>query len=191
MYERPDGPHCRYSSPRIVFAAGLCVVVSLALAPAAPARIGGASSAALTEEDDPRSAFEGTWRIDLERSDPMTQQGLEVDNAYRLTLDGENLQAVRTFYSGGREAAVDWTFVTDGKAHEIPGLRRPRQARAKWKKDRLTVSYTLTLETQRGDFDIDVVEPWKVTPDGELEIRYDSRMPSRSQTRREIYVRQP
>jgi hypothetical protein len=134
--------------------------------------------------------FAGTWRIDLERSDPMTQQGLKVDNSYQVTLQGEDLAVIRTFYSQGQSQSVDWTFVTDGKPHEIPGLRQSRTARTKWKKEKLTVSYTLSMDTPRGAFDLDVVETWSINKAGELEILYATRLPNRTQTRKEVFVRQ-
>lgn len=134
--------------------------------------------------------FTGTWRIDLERSDAMNRQGLKVAGTYRLALDGENLDVTRTFEAGGQTQAVAWTLVTDGKPHEIPGMRAPRKARAKWKKDRLTISYTTTLDTPRGAFDLDVTETWQIKDSEQLEIVYTTRLPNRTQTRREVWVRE-
>ena len=134
--------------------------------------------------------FEGTWEIDLERSDPINPQGLKLDGSYTLTLDGENLATTRTITAGGQSQDIDWTFVTDGKPHEIPGMRAPRKARTKWKKNKLNVSYTISMDTPRGAFDLDIVETWSINKKGELEILYATRLPNRTQTRREFYVRQ-
>ena len=132
--------------------------------------------------------FEGQWRIDLERSDPM-RDGLEVDNAYVLTLDGEDLHARRTFFGNGQSQSLEWTFETDGKPHEIPGMMEPRKARVKWRKDKLGVSYTMNRQTPRGPMDIDVTETWKITEEGELEIAYAMRVGQRTMRRKEIYRR--
>lgn len=134
--------------------------------------------------------FEGIWRIDLDRSDPINQQGLKLDGSYTLALDGENVAITRTFVGGGQSQDVTWTLVTDGKPHEIPGMRAPRKARAKWKKDKLSVSYTLSMDTPRGAFDLDITETWSINKQGELEILYATRLPNRTQTRREFYLRQ-
>lgn len=136
------------------------------------------------------AGLEGTWRMDLERSDAM-QGGMKVENTYALELQGEDLKVRRTFFRGGESTAIDWIFVTDGKAHEIPGMRAPRKARAKWKKDKLNVSYSVTLETPRGAFDLDVTETWQINKDGDLEIRYVTRTPRGPQSRVELYVREP
>ncbi|MEM1246651.1 MAG: hypothetical protein AAGA81_23635 [Acidobacteriota bacterium] len=133
--------------------------------------------------------FQGRWRIDLERSDPMNLEGLEIDNAYELTLDGDDLRAKRTFFQNGQSQSVEWTFQTDGKPHEIPGMTEPRKARVKWRKDRLSVSYTMQRQTPRGALDIDVVETWKLTKEGELEISHSMRVGQRNMKRREIYRR--
>ncbi|MEM1248114.1 MAG: hypothetical protein AAGK22_17200 [Acidobacteriota bacterium] len=132
----------------------------------------------------------GTWRMDLERSEAM-QGGLKIDNTYTLEAQGDDVKVRRTFYQGGQSTGVDWTFVTDGKPHEIPGLREPRLARTKWKKQKLNVSYTLSIDTPRGEFNLDVTETWLLNKAGELEIRYVTRTPRGPQNRVEIYVREP
>lgn len=134
--------------------------------------------------------FVGTWRIDLERSDAMNREGLKIAGTYTLALDGDNVQTQRTFEAQGQTQAIDWMLITDGKPHEIPGMRSPRKARAKWKKGKLTVSYTASFDTPRGAFDLDITETWKLNKDGELEILYATRMPNRTQTRTEIWVRE-
>ena len=127
--------------------------------------------------------------MDLERSEAM-QGGLKVDNTYTLEAQGEDLKVRRTFFRGGQSTAVDWVFVTDGKPHEIPGMRAPRTARTKWKKQKLNVSYSISINTPRGEFDLDVTETWLLNKAGELEIRYFTRTPRGPQNRVEIYVRE-
>lgn len=160
------------------------VAPRLSLLFVALALLGSAPSAASNPD------FAGTWRMDMERSDPMNQQGLKLENSYRLVLDGENIQTTRTFYRGGQGQSVDWVFVTDGKPHEIPGMREPRKARTKWKKNKLTVSYSMSRQTPRGNFDLDVVENWSLNKKGELEILYSTRIGERNITRKEVYLRQ-
>ncbi len=134
-------------------------------------------------------AFDGTWRIDLERSDSINREGLKIDNSYTLATRGENLQVTRTLNGGVGSRSVDWVFITDGKPNEIPGLREPRQARTRWKKDRLNVSYTLKWPTPRGSIDLDITEVWKINDRSELEIQTNTRAPDRNLVRTEIYVR--
>ncbi len=102
--------------------------------------------------------FEGIWTIDLERSDGMGPEELKIDNTIELTLDGENINVKRTFKANGQTGEIDWVFVTDGKAHLIPGFRNERNARTKWRKNKLTVGYTMSRQTPRGSFDLDVTE---------------------------------
>ncbi len=143
-------------------------------------------TAALATAANP--SFVGTWRIDLERSDPM-MGNVKVDNDYRLELDGENLEVVRVFRSQGQESAVEWTLMTDGKPHDIPGMREPRTVKAKWKKNRLSISYPLELETPRGSMTLDITEVWAINKAGELEVRTSTRTQRGQRTRTEIFTR--
>ena len=133
-------------------------------------------------------SFVGTWRIDLERSDPM-MGNIKVDNDYRLGLDGENLEVVRVFRSQGQESAVEWTLQTNGEPHDIPGMREPRTVKAKWKKNRLTVTYPMELETPRGTVTLDITELWVINKAGELEVRTSTRTQRGQRTRTEIFTR--
>ena len=135
------------------------------------------------------SALDGAWRMDLERSDAM-MRGIKVDNSYTLAAKGENVEVKRTFYRDGQSNAIDWVFVTDGKPHEVPGMRAPRKVRVKWKKEKLNVSYSMSFETPRGEFSVDVTETWLINKAGELEIRYVTRTAGGPQNRVEVYTRE-
>ena len=134
--------------------------------------------------------FEGMWRIDLERSDPMNREGLKVGGTLELSFSGDDLKVVRTFDAGGEQRAIDWTFITDGKVHEIPGFRAPREARTKWRKAKLNVSYSMSFPGRGGVTDIDTTETWSINKKGELEVSYATRLPNRTMIRKEIYVRE-
>lgn len=136
-------------------------------------------------------AFVGTWRSDLERSDAINREGLKVDSTMKLSLSGDDLVIERSFVIGGNaesDPTVSWTYVTDGKPHTVPGLRQTtREARAKWKKDKLTVSYTVGQQTPQGAFEVDVNETWQIEDNGDLVIRYLTRLPDRQQIRDEVF----
>ncbi len=129
--------------------------------------------------------FAGTWKLDPDRSEAIGQFPV-IEGTYEIALQGEDLKVARTGYRDGQARTVDWVVITDGKPHDLPGLvGRPRSVRAKWKKDKLTQSYSIT----RGQTDIDITETWTINKDGELEIRYSTRMAQQAQARTEYYVR--
>ena len=134
------------------------------------------------------ASFVGTWRMDMQRSDPM-MGNVMIENDYRLELSGENLDVVRVFKSQGQESAVEWTLQTDGEPHEIPGMREPRTVKARWKKDRLNITYQLVFEGQRGTMQLDVTELWTINKAGELEVRTSTRTQRGQQSRVEIFTR--
>ena len=145
-----------------------------------------AAAPVLAEKAD----FEGSWHMDLERSDEL-MGGLKIDNRYDLKLDGENLAVTRTFFRDGEESGLDWTVVTDNKKHELPGIEEPRIARAKWRKDKLNINYKFSRDTPRGSFEIDVTETWAITKKGELKITYNMRLPNQQiMNRMEFYTRE-
>ena len=162
-------------------------VVGLALAVAS---LGAAPSAA--ENPD----FAGVWQLDNERSDSLApgRAGRERPNTLDLELDisltGEDLVMNYTMRSEDLPAPVRFTqnIVTDGKPHQMPGFQGgTRTARVKWRKDKLSVSYTRA--TPFGDFDI--TETWQLSKDGsELEVMLHTRTQNpRPDIRKLIYVR--
>jgi hypothetical protein len=132
---------------------------------------------------DPELA--GKWKLDLERSASFGAAE-PVEGTYEVTLQGEDLKMERTGYLNGQARVVEWLVITDGKAHDIPGLTgRPRSTRAKWKKDKLSLSYSIS----RGGTDIDINEIWAINKTGELEIRFNTRMAQQTRTITEYWVR--
>ncbi len=128
------------------------------------------------------AGFAGTWNLDLQRSDPRRQGQPLVATQLTIQLAGEDLTTTRHF-GGGRTFAV--TYITDGKPHEVESPLGSQTLRSKWKKDKLTVSYTVT---RGGNFELDVTESWAVK-DGELVMTFSSRVGDRNIVRKEIWVR--
>lgn len=138
--------------------------------------------------------FAGPWRLDVERSDPygQGQQTRPLSNIdMTVTLYGDNVGVTRLFTAGLQERGDELTYVTDGKPHDVPGIAGDRSTRARWKKNKLIISYTVTRQTQRGPFELDITETWSVSEDGsELTIVYVTRAAQRAFNRKEIYVRE-
>lgn len=138
--------------------------------------------------------FVGAWRLDVERSDPygQGQQTRPLPNIdMTVTLYGDNVGVERLYTVGMEERGIEFTYVTDGKPHDLPSIAGSRSTRARWKKNKLVVSYTLARQTQRGPIDLDINETWSVSEDGdELTIVYVTRAAQRAFNRKEIYVRQ-
>ncbi len=176
----------RPSRPRAV-AAFTAAVVSGALALAS---LGAAPLAAANED------FAGVWQLDNERSDSLApgRTGREQPNTIDLELDisltGEDLVMNYTMRGESLPAPVRFTqnLVTDGKPAVMPSFQGgTRTARVKWRKDKLSVSYTRS--TPFGDFDI--TETWQLSKDGsELEVMLHTRTQNpRPDIRKLIYVR--
>lgn len=126
----------------------------------------------------------GKWKLSLERSDERQQGRPLVDAEMTVKLVGEDLRVTRT-YAGGMSFTA--TYTTDGKPHDIETPLGTQAVRAKWKKEKLTMSYSIHRQTPRGAFDLDVVETWSVD-DGELVISYATRIGERPMIRREVYL---
>ncbi len=151
----------------------------------------GAAPLAAANED-----FAGVWQMDNERSDSLApgRAGREQPNTLDLELDisltGEDLVMNYTMQSENLPAPVRFTqnLVTDGKPVVMPNFQGgTRTARVKWRKDKLSVSYTRI--TPFGDFD--VTETWQLSKDGsELEVMLHTRTQDpRPDIRKLIYVR--
>jgi hypothetical protein len=83
---------------------------------------------------------------------------------------------------------IDVTYQTDGKPHEVTGpMGGPVAIRAKWAKEKLRVSYTIS----RGGFDLDISEIWSLSNAGELVLQYSTRVGEQMQNRKELYTRVP
>ena len=176
----------RPSRPRAV-AAFTAVVVGAALAIAS---LGAAPLAAANED------LAGVWQLDNERSDSLApgRAGRERPNTLDLELEisltGEDLVMNYTMRGENLPAPVQFSqnLVTDGKPRKMPDFQGgTRTARVKWRKDKLSVSYTRI--TPFGDFD--VTETWQLSKDGsELEVMLHTRTQDpRPDIRKLIYVR--
>jgi hypothetical protein len=132
--------------------------------------------------------FAGTWRLDIERSDPRRGPGAGplADTEIKVSAVGEDLRVVRNFETPQGARIIDVTYQTDGKPHEVAGpMGSPVKVRARWAKDKLRVSYTVS----RGDFDMDINEIWSLSDGGELVIQFATRVGERMNNRKELYVR--
>lgn len=141
-----------------------------------------------------QAGFSGHWTLDRERSDPLIRGGGPLPEVeMTLEMRGDDVVVSRLYRRDGQEQPVSFTYVTDGKPHDVSTpFGGARTTRARWKKDRLVASYTISRDTQRGSFDLDITETWRLSEDGaEIEIAYLTRMGERSVPRTEIYVRTP
>jgi len=140
--------------------------------------------------------FAGVWQLDNERSDSLApgRAGRERPNTLDLELDialtGEDLVMNYTMRNESLPGPVQFTqnLITDGKPTEMPDFQGgTRTARAKWRKNKLSVSYTRV--TPFGD--LDITETWQLSRDGsELQVKLHTRTQDpRPDIRNLIYVR--
>ncbi len=139
--------------------------------------------------------FAGIWQLDVDRSDSISrgrpdQEQPPVDVEIEIGLDGEDLDMVFTMRRDdwAAPARVSQRVTTNGKPHQVPNLRGDmRTVRAKWRKARLSLSYTARLPY--GEFDI--TETWQLSRDGsELQVTMHTRIPDRRpDIRKFIYTR--
>ena len=140
--------------------------------------------------------FAGVWQLDNERSDSLApgRAGRERPNTLDLELDialtGEDLVMNYTMRNESLPGPVQFTqnLITDGKPTEMPDFQGgTRTARVKWRKNKLSVSYTRV--TPFGD--LDITETWQLSRDGsELQVKLHTRTQSpRPDIRNLIYVR--
>jgi hypothetical protein len=134
----------------------------------------------------------GTWRIDLEASEA-TRNGPPLrDTRLTVSMVGDDVRIAREIGLGTQQPRTHTaTYITDGKPHEVPGIIAPTQeVRARWRKEKLQISYAISRQTPGGAFELDVTEVWTVNKNGALQIDYSTRMQDRNITRREVYVRE-
>ncbi|HVS12659.1 MAG TPA: hypothetical protein VMV46_01950 [Thermoanaerobaculia bacterium] len=134
----------------------------------------------------------GTWRIDLAASDASRNGPSPRDTRLTVSLVGDDVRIAREIGLGAAQPRThDATYVTDGKPHEVPGILQPtQQVRARWRKDKLQISYAISRQSPRGAFELDVTEVWSVDKEGALQIAYSTRVQDRNVVRREIYRRE-
>ena len=129
--------------------------------------------------------FAGIWQLDNERSDSLipVRPGQDppppADVELEISLEGEDVVLNYVMRRDDFPAPVQITqrLITDGKPMEMPDFTgRTRTVRVKWRKDKLSQSYTIV-----GPFgDFDTTETWQLSKDGsELKVRIQTRIPER------------
>lgn len=113
----------------------------------------------------------GIWRKDYMRSDadwPHRQDRRPVnppDIEIGIGLEGEDVVLVQTSRRGDWPAphTLRVKYITNNKPSPAPNLRNGQvhEVRARWRKKKLSVSYTLTFP-----FEADVEEIWQISKDG-------------------------
>ena len=118
--------------------------------------------------------FVGIWQKDLSRSDapwpgrPDRPQPNAVDIEIEFRLVGDDVELTQT--SRRRDwptpRHVNVTYVTDTKPHAAAdlGSGRLQEVRARWRKKKLSVSFTVSLP----GFEADVQQIWEITKQGDL-----------------------
>lgn len=131
------------------------------------------------------SSLVGAWHLDPDLSDQRRNGGPMLAMDLEVSMVGEDVHIKRSLPVRAQERTFEVTYVTDGKPHEVPGLLGGTvNMRAKWKKEKLSLSYTLS----RGGFDTDVTETWSIDKTGNLVIQYGTRVGDRNIVRREVYT---
>lgn len=132
------------------------------------AALGAAPAAAQDER------FAGTWQKDYSRSDapwPGRHDRPQVNAAdieIEISLEGEDIALIQTSRRRGWPSprVVDVTYITNNKPHAARDLGSGSmlEVRARWRKKKLNVSYTVKLP----GFEADVQQIWEITKDGDL-----------------------
>ena len=114
----------------------------------------------------------GIWQKDLARSDAdwPHRHDRRLPNAadieVEISLDGEDVVMIFTSRRGDWPTPQTTTahYITDNKPNPVPDIDNgtPREVRAKWRKKRLSVSYTI-----RFPFEADIEQSWEVSKNGE------------------------
>lgn len=147
--------------------------LSRAAAPFAAAVLGAAFVASLgaTPVAAQDERIVGIWQKDYSRSDapfpgrPDRPQPNPVDTEVDISLVGKDVVMKFTLRRGDwpSPVSVDANYVTNNKAQQAPDFRGGmREVRARWRKKKLTVSYTI----QFGPVEADVQETWEISKDG-------------------------
>lgn len=116
----------------------------------------------------------GIWQKDIARSDapwpgrPDRPQPNAADIEIEISLVGDNVELVQSARRRDWPTPqhVDVTYVTDNKPHAAADLAsgRMQEVRARWRKKKLTVSFTVSLP----GFEADVQQIWEITKQGDL-----------------------
>ncbi len=155
-----------------------------ALVMAAPAAAQDERIAGIWQKDHTRSDADWPHRHDRRPANPP-------DVEIGISLEGEDVVLIQT------SRRSDWpaphtlrvNYVTNNRPNPAPNLRSGnlQEVRARWRKKKLTVSYTITFP-----FEVDVEETWQISKDGkDLVQTIVGRAASseRPDVRRNYYVR--
>jgi hypothetical protein len=118
--------------------------------------------------------FVGTWQKDYSRSDapwPGRHDRPQVNAAdieIEIRLEGEDVALLQTSRRPAWPSPriVEVTYITNNKPHAARDLGSGSllEVRARWRKKKLNVSYTVKLP----GFEADVQQIWEITKDGDL-----------------------
>ncbi len=162
---RPEGRRTQFP-PRNLLAAAPPIAAMLGVVCFLAAF--GPSAAAAQDE-----RFAGTWQKDYSRSDapwPGRHDRPQVNAAdieIEIRLEGEDIALIQTSRRRGwSPKVVDVTYITNNKPHAARDLGSGSmlEVRARWRKKKLNVSYTVKLPS----FEADVQQIWEITKDGDL-----------------------
>ncbi len=141
-----------------VLAAILGGVLVMAALGAAPAAAQDERIAGIWQKDHTRSDADWPHRHDRRPANPP-------DVEIGISLEGEDVVLIQT------SRRSDWpaphtlrvNYVTNNRPNPAPNLRSGnlQEVRARWRKKKLTVSYTITFP-----FEVDVEETWQISKDG-------------------------
>jgi len=156
----------------------------MSMNPIAPSRRGllttilGAALAVVWFAGAPAAAqderFVGIWQKDISRSDAPwpgrhdrpQPNAADIEIEFRLVGDDVELTQTSRRRDWPTPQHVNVTYVTDNKRHAAPdlGSGRMQEVRARWRKKKLTVSFTVSLP----GFEADVQQIWEITKQGDL-----------------------
>lgn len=153
-------------SPIVPDARGLlATILGAALA---VAWLAGAPAAAQDER------FAGIWQKDLSRSDAPwpgrhdrpQPNAADIEIEFRLVGDDVELTQTSRRRDWPTPQHLNVTYVTDNKPHAAADLAsgRMQEVRARWRKKKLSVSFTVSLP----GFEADVQQIWEITKQGDL-----------------------
>ncbi|MYB20665.1 MAG: hypothetical protein F4Y16_17060 [Holophagales bacterium] len=118
--------------------------------------------------------FVGIWQKDISRSDAPwpgrhdrpQPNAADIEIEFRLVGDDVELTQTSRRRDWPTPQHVNVTYVTDNKRHAAPdlGSGRMQEVRARWRKKKLTVSFTVSLP----GFEADVQQIWEITKQGDL-----------------------
>jgi hypothetical protein len=132
-----------------------------------------------------QDSIAGDWELDVERSDGLLANSPAIPSRLTIEIQGDDVNLKRSFGDALRERTLEATYVADGQPHDVSMLGGTVPVRARWKKDKFSLSYTIA----RGGFESDVVETWSLSKNGELVIERASRIGDRPSVRKEFFRR--